>query len=65
MILSPFDLFGRLNGTGSKKDVGEFFPDFDQDTFDDTAAALEADGYEMIFAKEGQVYVFRKYNVVH
>jgi len=45
--------------------VGEFFPDFDQDTFDDTVAALEADGYEMIFAKEGQVYVFRKYNVVH
>ena len=45
--------------------VGEFFPDFDQDTFDDTAEALKADGYEMIFAKEGQVYVFRKYNVVH
>ena len=44
---------------------GEWFPDFDQDAFDETAEALKADGYEMIFASQGRVYVFRKYNVVH
>ena len=44
---------------------GEWFPEFDQDAFDETAEALKADGYKMIFASQGRVYVFRKYNVVH